>query len=259
LFSFREVLAAVQAYGKAHQFIMQHKLWKWILVPGILYCILFMTGSYFVWGYSGEFVEYLFNLLPIRVWIQELASSWVSFFFILLGFSIRIVFLLLYFSYYKYLFLILGSPLFAYLSEKTEALLERKEFPFSAKQFFTDMWRGVRLSVRNILYQTLCVAGLIVLSFIPVAGWITPLIAFFIECYFYGFSMMDYSCERHQLSTKQSIAFIKAHRGMALGNGMVFYICMFIPVIGWVMAPSYAVIAATIHLSDKRLLHGARW
>lgn len=259
MFSFREVLAAIQAYGKAHQFIMQHKLWKWILVPGILYCILFMTGSYFVWGYSGEFVEYLFNLLPIKVWIQDLESSWVSFFFILLAFSIRIVFLLLYFSYYKYLFLILGSPLFAYLSEKTEAILERRDFPFSMQQFMKDMARGIRLSLRNALYQTVAVLGLIVLSFIPVLGWITPLFAFVIECYFYGFSMMDYSCERHQLTTKESITFIKAHRGIALGNGAVFYLLMFIPLIGWVMAPSYAVIAATIHLSDKRLLHGARW
>lgn len=259
MFSFREVLAAVQAYGKAHQFIMQHKLWKWILIPGIVYCILFMTGIYFVWGYSGDFVEYLFNLLPVKVWIQDLESSWISFFFILLGLSIRIMILLLYFSYYKYLFLILGSPLFSYLSEKTEALLERKDFPFSWQQFLKDMVRGIRMSLRNSLNQTLCVIALIILSFIPVVGWITPLFAFFIEAYFYGFSMVDYSCERHRLNTKQSIQFIRAHRGIALGNGMVFYLMMFIPVLGWIMAPSYAVIAATIHLSDKRLLHGATW
>lgn len=259
MFSFREVLAAIQAYGKAHHFIMQHKLWKWILVPGILYCILFITGSYFVWGYSGDFVEYLFNLLPLKIWIQDLESSWVSFFFILLAFSIRIMILLLYFSYYKYLFLILGSPLFAYLSEKTEAILERREFPFSMQQFLKDMGRGITISLRNMLYQTIAVVLLIVLSFIPVVGWITPLFAFFIECYFYGFSMVDYSCERHQMSTRQSIRFIKDHRGIALGNGIVFYLLMFIPVLGWVMAPSYAVIAATIHLSDKKLLNGATW
>jgi CysZ protein len=29
---------------------------------------------------------------------------------------------------------------------------------------------------------------------------------------------------------------------------------MFVPVVGWILAPSYAVIAATIHLQDKRLL-----
>lgn len=259
MFSFREVLAAIQAYGKAHQFIMQHKLWKWILVPGILYCILFMTGSYFVWGYSGEVVEYLFNLLPIKIWITDLESSWVSFFFILLAFSIRIMILLLYFAYYKYLFLILGSPLFAYLSEKTEAILENREFPFSMQQFLKDMARGISISLRNMLYQTVAVLLLIVLSFIPIVGWITPLFAFFIECYFYGFSMVDYSCERHQMSIRQSIRFIKDHRGIALGNGIVFYLLMFIPILGWVLAPSYAVIAATIHLSDKKLLNGATW
>jgi CysZ protein len=51
----------------------------------------------------------------------------------------------------------------------------------------------------------------------------------------------------------QSIAFIRQHRGMALGNGMIFYLFMLIPVLGWMLAPSYAVIAATIDLQTKRL------
>lgn len=253
MFSFREVLAAIQSYGKAHQFIMQHKLWKWILVPGIIYCLLFFAGIYFVWGYSGDFVEYLFNLLPLKDWIQELENSWINFFFILVAFSIRFVFLFLYFSYFKYLFLIVGSPIFAYLSEKTEAILQHRDFPFSWSQLMQDILRGIRMSLRNMVYQTASMLLLVVVSFIPVVGWITPLIAFFIECYFYGFSMMDYSCERHRMSIKQSIYFIKQHRGIALGNGMVFYLFMFVPVLGWMLAPSYAVIAATIDLQNKKL------
>ncbi|KAA2245583.1 hypothetical protein F0L74_06400 [Chitinophaga agrisoli] len=254
MFSFREVLAAIQSYAKAHQFISRQQLWRWILIPGIIYCALFIAGIYLVWGYSGDFVEYLFGLLPLRTWIQDLESSWVSFVFILLGFSIRILLLLLYFSYFKYFFLILGAPLFAWLSEKTEAILQRRDFPFSMQQLLKDILRGIKLSFRNMLYQTICLLLLFLLSFIPVLGWITPLIGFFIECYFFGFSMMDYSCERHRLNMRESIAFIKEHRGMALGNGMVFYLLMFIPIIGWALAPSYAVIAATIHLQDKRLL-----
>jgi len=254
LFSFREIVAAVQCYGKAHQFINRHKLWKWILLPGIIYCLLFIAGIYFVWGYSGNFVDYLFGLLPLRTWIQELESSWVSFVFILLAFSIRILLLLLYFSYFKYLFLMIGSPLFAYLSEKTEAILQRRDFPFSMRQLMKDIMRGIRLSLRNMVYQTICLLLLFILSFIPVVGWITPLVGFLVECYFYGFSMMDYSCERHRMNMRQSITFIKEHRGMALGNGMVFYLFLFIPLLGWLLAPSYAVIAATIHLQDKRLL-----
>jgi CysZ protein len=64
--------------------------------------------------------------------------------------------------------------------------------------------------------------------------------------------MLDYSCERNKLSPSESIAFIGRHKGLAVGNGMVFYLMHFIPVIGWVLAPAYAVIAATISLYHQK-------
>jgi CysZ protein len=109
------------------------------------------------------------------------------------------------------------------------------------------------MSCRNIVYQTAAILVLLVVSFIPVVGWLTPMVGFFIESYFFGFAMMDYSCERHRLNMSQSIGFIRQHRGMAIGNGMIFYLFMLIPVLGWMLAPSYAVIAATIDLQTKRL------
>jgi len=157
-----------------------------------------------------------------------------------------------YFSLFKYIFLILGSPVFAYLSEKTEAIIEGKDFPFSFSQLLKDIARGVKLAIRNSIWQTLYAITLLILSLIPVVGWITPVIAFSIECYYYGFSMLDYSCERNKLSPSESIAFIGRHKGLAVGNGMVFYLMHFIPVIGWVLAPAYAVIAATISLYHQK-------
>ncbi|MFB6457564.1 EI24 domain-containing protein [Chitinophaga sp. Hz27] len=253
MFSFREVLSAIQSYGKAHQFIKQHNLWKWIIIPGVVYAILFLTGVYFVFNYSRDFVEYLTVFFHIREWIADLESSWISFLYILIEWAVTIIFLFWYLSIFKYLFLILGSPIFSWLSEKTEAILEHREFPFSWKQLFSDMLRGIKMSCRNMVYQTGAILILLVVSFIPIVGWITPMIGFFIECYFYGFSMMDYSCERHRLNMSQSITFIRQHRGMALGNGLVFCLFMMIPVLGWVLAPSYAVIAATIDLQNKKL------
>ncbi|WP_295127891.1 EI24 domain-containing protein [uncultured Chitinophaga sp.] len=253
MFSFREFLGALQSYGKAHQFINKHRLWKWIIIPGVIYCLLFLLGVKFVWVYSGDFAEYLFNLLPLKMWIAELENSWINFFFLLLGFAIRIIFLLLYFSYFKYLFLIVGSPIFAYLSEKTEAIIQHKDFPFNWKQLLEDIVRGVKLSFRNLVYQTMYMLLILLLAFIPVIGWITPLIALIVECYYFGFSMMDYSFERRRWTMKQSINYIPQHKGMAIGNGLVFYIMMFVPIIGWIVAPCYAVIAATIHLQQQRL------
>jgi CysZ protein len=74
------------------------------------------------------------------------------------------------------------------------------------------------------------------------------MIAFLVECYYYGFSMLDYSTERHKLSPSQSITFISNRRGLAIGNGMVFFLMHIIPFVGWVLAPAYAVIAATLSL-----------
>ena len=58
--------------------------------------------------------------------------------------------------------------------------------------------------------------------------------------------MLDYSCERNKLSTSQSIEFIGKHKGLAVGNGIVFYLMHAIIIVGWILAPSYAVVAATI-------------
>ena len=68
------------------------------------------------------------------------------------------------------------------------------------------------------------------------------------ESYYFGFSMLDYSCERNKLSTSQSIAFIGRHKGLAIGNGLVFYLMHLVVFVGWILAPSYSVIAATLSL-----------
>ena len=161
---------------------------------------------------------------------------------------IRLVLTLFYFSLFKYLFLIIGSPVFAYLSEKTSAIIEGRDFPFSFKQLLKDAWRGSKLAVRNTLWQTVYIFFLFLLSLVPLFGWIAPLIALFIECYYYGFSMMDYSCERNKMSPAASIDFIGRHRGLAIGNGLIFYIMHGVVIVGWILAPAYAVIAATLSL-----------
>lgn len=175
-------------------------------------------------------------------------NSFLNFLFITASIMVRLILLFFYFSLFKFLFLVVGSPVFAYLSEKTENIIEGNEYPFSMKQLMSDIWRAIRLALRNTLWQTVYLISILLLSLIPVAGWISPLIAFLVECYYYGFSMLDYSTERHKLSPSQSIAFISNRKGLAIGNGMVFFLMHLVPFIGWVLAPAYAVIAATLSL-----------
>jgi CysZ protein len=244
----KEIVIAIQSFFKAHEFISRYKLWKWIVIPGLAYMILFCVSVYFFGKSATTVIEYLMIRTGLQHWARQVQSSWLGFLFTFAGIILWLLLMLLYFSLFKYLFLIIGSPVFAYLSERTEALIENKVFVFSWRQFWSDMVRGVRLSFRNALWQTVYVIFLLLLAFVPVIGWIAPLITVFIECYYYGFSMLDYSCERHRLSPTESIQYIGTHRGLALGNGMMFYLMHLVPFVGWVLAPSYAVIAGTISL-----------
>ena len=244
----KEIIIAIQSYIDAHQFIRKHRLWKWILIPGIIYTLLFAVGIYYFWISSGDAVTLLSRTIGVEAWLQKERSEWLSFLFLMIGMMLRLVLVFFYFSLFKYLFLIIGSPVFAYLSEKTTSIIEGRDFPFNFSQLMKDAWRGSKLALRNTVWQTVYIVLLLFLSFIPLFGWITPLIALFIECYYYGFSMMDYSCERNKLSAGASIQFISRHKGLAIGNGLIFYLMHGLIIIGWILAPAYAVVAATLSL-----------
>ncbi|MER3463351.1 MAG: hypothetical protein C4329_01940 [Chitinophagaceae bacterium] len=249
----KEIIIAIQAYIEAHNFIRKHKLWKWILIPGILYCFLFIGGMYLFINSATDAVSFLSKETGLQAWLQLEHSEWLSFFFLMAGFFLWIILLLFYFSLFKYLFLIIGSPVFAYLSEKTENILEGIDFPFNSSQLLKDVWRGIRLALRNTIWQTVYAIALVLLSLFPLVGWIPPIIALLVECYYYGFSMLDYSLERAKLTPAESINYIGKHKGLAIGNGLIFYLMHLIPFLGWVLAPAYAVVAATLSVHKTKL------
>jgi CysZ protein len=248
----KEIIISIQSYFEAHQFIKKNKLWKWILIPGLLYSILFVVGFYFFWHSSNNATAWMLTKFGVKKWLDHMEGTWLSFFFIIGQIFIHLLLLIFYFSFFKFMFLIIGSPVFAYLSEKTESILIGKDFPFSFPQLYTDIIRGIRIALRNMSWQTIYMLALLIVSLIPLIGWVTPLVVFFLDCYYMGFSMLDYSSERNKLDVNASIDLIGHHRGLAIGNGMVFYLFHFVPIIGWLFAPSYAVIAATLSLHKAK-------
>lgn len=214
--------------------------------------LLFLFGMYVFWQSSNAVVSYITGSLGIDKWVHRQGSDILSFLFLMGEMMVRLILIFFYFSLFKYLFLIIGSPVFAYLSEKTESIIEGKDFPFSFSQLLKDVLRGVRLALRNTLWQAVFTISILILSFFPVVGWITPVIMLFVECYYYGFSMLDYSCERHKMSPSESIEYITKHKGLAIGNGMMFFLMHLVPFAGWMLAPAYAVVAATLSMYHQK-------
>lgn len=232
----------MQGWEDARLFIKQHRLFRWIIIPGIIYTILFIAGMLIFWQSSDTVVSWVSRQLRIEDWLQTKRSEWLSFLLVMTGVMLRLTLVLFYFSFFKYLILIMGSPLFAYLSEKTEAIMEGKEYTWNSASIQKDCARSIKLDLRNCGWQSVYLLAILLLSLIPVAGWIAPVIALIMECYYFGFSMLDYSFARANLTPSQSTHFTSQHKGLAIGNGFLFYV-MHILII---LAPAYAIIAATL-------------
>jgi CysZ protein len=238
----KEIVIAFQSFGEANLFIRQNKMVKWIIIPGIIYTFLFIVAMILFSRSSNDAVSWLSHQLRIEPWLQKERNPFLAFIFLMSGIMLRLVLFLFYFALFKYLILIIGSPVFAYLSEKTEAIIENREYKFNPKQLFPVAMRGIKLAIRNAGWQTVYMVGIILLSLFPVVGWITPLIAILVECYYYGFSMLDYGLAKNDFTIQKSIFYSGRHKGLSIGNGIVFYL-MHVVVI---FAPAYAIIASSL-------------
>jgi CysZ protein len=247
----KEIVLAFQSWDGTRRFIQQHRLLKWMILPGIFYTLLFIAAVYFFFRSSDQVVNWISSKLNIESWLQQKRSEWLSFLFVMSGVMMRLTLTLFYFSLFKYLVLVFGAPLFAYLSEKTESSLENKSEPVKFETIKKDSIRSIRLALRNCGWQTVYFIALIFLSLVPVAGWIVPLICLLMECYYFGFSMVDFSLARNGFTEGQSIIFIGRHKGFAIGNGIVFF---FMHILVF-LAPAYAMIASTLtihHVKTKQ-------
>ena len=238
----KEIVIAFQSFDEANRFIREHKMVRWIIVPGIIYTLLFIVAMILFARSANGAVTWLSQQLRIEPWLEKERSPVLAFLFVMMGIMLRIVLFLFYFSLFKYLILIIGSPVFAYLSEKTEAIIENREHSFNLKQLLPDAMRGVKLALRNAGWQTVYMIALIFLSLFPVAGWIAPLIAVIVECYFYGFSMLDYGLARNDFTLPKSIFYSGRHKGLSVGNGIVFYLMHAVII----LAPAFAIIASNL-------------
>ncbi len=244
----KEIVIAIEGWEEARLFIKKHRLFRWILIPGIIYTILFFLGMWFFFRSADSAVSWMSSNLNIENWLQKERSEWLSFLFVMTGMMLRLILVLLYFSFFKYVILILGSPLFAFLSEKTESIIEGKEYSFKFSEVKKDCLRNITLSLRNCGWQTVYLLALVLLSLVPLVGWITPVIALLMEGYYFGFSMLDYSFARVEFSPSQSVHFMGRHKGLAIGNGLLFYVMHALIV----LAPAYAIIAATLSVHKMK-------
>lgn len=236
----RELISGVQMHATAFRFIHEQKLHGWLLLPIGVNLLLFVStfglSSYF----SDAVTQWITN------WLGDEDSLWQKLLYWTLFLGSRLLVFFAYALFYKNIVFIVLSPLLAFLSEKTDEKATGNSYPFSWSQLMKDVIRGVRLALRNLLYELGLSFVLLAFGFVPLVGWISPILLLMVQSYFYGFSMLDYSCERYKMNTSESLLFVRAHKGLAIGLGLSFYGLFLLPYVGWIIAPVWGIVAATL-------------
>jgi len=239
----------IKAYSEAYRLIRSKRLWGYVLLPGVL-SILFGAGIFFLaWEYSGSIGNFLKNNYPFEFGKNKFAyiaqyAGWI------------IIGTMAYISY-KYIILILVAPFMSPLSEKIEAhLMGRKSNArFNPVRAVKEIWRGIRVSLRNIVRELIYTMILLVLGFVPLIGLLSAPAIFVIQAYFVGFGNMDYTLERH-MGVKESALFVRSYRGLAIANGSLFLLILMIPVAGLFLAPSLATVSGTLETVRRLEIEG---
>jgi len=233
-----ELGEGINSYREAHRVIVEHKLGKYLIWPGlislayvIIYFVIFIRIADGIDTNPDNYSWWLSWMGSVLEWFLKVVY-W--------GFVVW-----LFFATHKFVIQTILSPMLSHLSEVVEKKLRGRETPsINWKEYVDDMIRAFRISIRNLLYEIiLCFLA----SFIPIVGFIA---VFVISAYYTGFGYMDYILERKRYTVNQSVAFVRKHKGLAVGLGIPMNFALLVPVVGWIFAPTYATVAATLEIMD---------
>lgn len=190
------------------------------------------------WAWSDN----LGNLIA-KAWVWDWGKATFTSMSIVMG---GLIILILGLILYKHIVMALSAPFMSPVSEKIEQHFNPQSVHVhrdtsNAQQ----LWRGVRINLRNLMMELLLTLPILIIGFIPVIGIISTVLLYTVQAYYAGFGNMDYTLERH-FSYKDSIKFVKKHRGIAIGNGLVFILFLFIPIIGVILVLPLSVTSASI-------------
>jgi len=244
--------AGFNSFFKAIPFIFKNKLGWIFIIPILLYIVIYASGFAFMdylGEISGTYIDQLLEGKDSSKFMEKLPGILIW----LVKFLIHVLFFLVFIYFSGFIILIILSPLFAWLSERTDQIVNNTDYPFNWTQFFKDIWRGILIALRNMFFElgiTLLVIIATLLPFINIiSGPIAAIFLFLVSSYFYGFSFMDYTSERKRIKMKDSIVLVKKYRGMAIANGMLFSFSLFIPMLGGFVA-IIATVGATLAMNE---------
>ena len=232
----KNILKGIQAYGGTFKLINQLGLWKYFGVPMLISLLTALLIGFSAWGLSDNLGGFI-----AKIWFWEWgAETFRSISNFIGGLFVIVIGLIV----YRHIVMALSAPFMSPVSEKIEKHLLGHNHFYLKSSFASQLWRGIRINLRNLMMELLITIPILILGFIPVIGIVSSILLFLVQAFYAGFGNMDYTLERH-FKYSESILFVKKNRGLAIGNGLIFILMLFIPIIGIILVLPLSVTAAT--------------
>lgn len=224
--------------------IRKFRLWHYLILPGLISLIVGVTGFYLLFPFKDEIGSFILGW-----WPWEWGSGAIEHIKVWLG---GILIILIFLFLYKYLVLILAGPFMSLLSEQIEHKMYpgRKSGSFSVVRLLRETWRGIAITLRNIVRELGLTLVLLLSGFIPGVSPFVPIAIFAVQAYFAGFGAMDYTLERYT-SIRETAHFVRQNKALALGAGAAFLGLLFVPVLGFFLAPPLVTAGITPYVLER--------
>jgi CysZ protein len=248
-----KTLKGLEFFFDAHHFILKNKLSKFLLISGALFLLVFTISIKAIIAGIESSEPWLTN------WIITNLKTYINFSIEDLRIGIKAAFWLLKTaidsnkeSIFTSLFMIIGTPYFSFISEKVHKILTKTSKPYTIEGWLKEMKRGLILSITNSIKQLGFTLLITLISLIPIIGIIAPLLTFIVLTYYNGILMTDYSLESEGYNLKESKMFYSQNKPIMFSFGLGFMFLLLIPVVGWFLAPTYALTASSLYFFRQK-------
>jgi CysZ protein len=261
--NYQQFKYALGMWPKAWSFIFKNKLSHFFLYPFLAAITIYLGATKLIDLLIDKLMAYVHFLIGAPM--GDAFDSWESFFLHLASNVVQFIAwicgLYVFWKISKYVTLIIMSPVMSVLSSRTEEIITGKSLPFDFGQLMKDIVRGSALSLRNLFLElsitmAIMFANVIVaLVFAPLDFIVTPvslIASFLVGAYFSGFSNLDYPLENRRYSFQGSIRFMRANKGLAVGNGLIYSLLVKVPILGVTLATVTTTVAATMIVCDEK-------
>jgi len=233
----KNILTGIKAYAGTFQLISTLKLWKYFAIPILISLVTAISIGMLAYILSDNIGSFI-----TKIWKWEFGKETFTAISSFIGGAIIVVFG---FMLYKHIIMALSAPFMSPVSERIEAHLTNSEVHSHRNTSFNQqLWRGIRINIRNLFKEIIFTIPILLIGFIPIIGIVSTVLLFLVQAYYAGFGNMDYTLERH-FNYKDSISFVKKYSGFAIGNGIIFMLFLLIPLFGVLLVLPLSVTAAS--------------